>query len=229
MVLSADGVRRCLHIRLEPQVEKPEERTGFKIDNLVRHVRKHHSDLVCDALTILRAYHVAGRPSFGLKPWGSFEEWSDLVRNAVYWVLGVDCDTRDALAVRSDTTRGSQGALVHGLVSQFGTNPFTTEEVWAIYSSQSPQHRNLIDALEELNANPKGINPKSLGRLLLRTYNTVHGGWRLDLQDVKRAGSRVWILRKVPSNQNTGGFEGNGGSSPRPEVDAHPPGVPSVE
>jgi hypothetical protein len=229
VVLSADGVRRCLHIRLEPQVEKPEERTGFKIDNLVRHVRKHHSDLVCDALTILRAYHVAGRPSFGLKPWGSFEEWSDLVRNAVYWVLGVDCDTRDALAVRSDTTRGSQGALVHGLVSQFGTNPFTTEEVWAIYSSQSPQHRNLIDALEELNANPKGINPKSLGRLLLRTYNTVHGGWQLDLQDVKRAGSRVWILRRVPSNQGSGGFEGNGGSDPRPEVDARPPSVSAIE
>ncbi len=213
VVLSAEGVRRCLHIRLEPQVERPEERTGFRIPNLVSHVRKHHSEFVRDALTILRAYCHAGRPSFGLKNWGSFEEWSDLVRNAVYWVMGVDCDTREALGVRADSTRAAQGSLVLGLGDVFGTTPFTTEQVWNLFQSQEPRHRSLNEAIEELNVNPKGLTSRSLGRLLLRTIGAVHGGWRLDLQDTKRAGSCVWILRRAGESGTGRGFEGMGGSA----------------
>lgn len=213
VALSAEGVRRCLHIRLEPQVERPEERTGFKIPNLVAHVRKHHSEFVRDALTILRAYCLAGRPSFGLKSWGSFEEWSDLVRNAVYWVLGVDCDTREALSVRADSTRAAQGALVLGLGEVFGTAPFTTEQVWNLFVTQEARHSALNEAIEELNVNPKGLTSRSLGRLLLRTIGAVHGGWRLDLQDTKRAGSCVWILRRAGDPGTGKGFKGIGGSA----------------
>jgi hypothetical protein len=213
VVLSAEGVRRCLHIRLEPQVERPEERTGFKIPNLVSHVRKHHSEFVRDALTILRAYHLAGRPSFGLKSWGSFEAWSDLVRNAVYWVLGVDCDTREALSIRADSTRAAQGNLVLGLADVFGTTPFTTEQVWNLFVAQEARHSALNEAVEELNVNPKGLSSRSLGRILLRAIGAVHGGWRLDLQDTKRAGSCVWILRRAGEPGAGRGFEGIGGSA----------------
>ena len=213
VTLSAEGVRRCLHIRLEPQVERPEERTGFTIPNLVAHVCKHHSEFVMDALTILRAYCLAGRPSFGLKIWGSFEEWSALVRNAVYWVLGVDCDTREALAIRADSTRAAQGALVLGLGDAFGVTPFTTEQVWSLFLAQEPRHSRLNGAIEELNVNPKGLTNRSLGRLLLRAIGAVHCGWRLDLQDTKRAGSCVWVLRRAGEPGSGRGFGGIGGSA----------------
>ena len=108
-----------------------------------------------------------------------------------------DCDTREALALRSDSTRAAQGALVNGLVECFGTTPFTTDQVWIIYTAQDAPHGALHEAIEELNVNPKGITSRSLGRLLLRTIGAVHGGWRLGLQDTKRAGSCVWILREI--------------------------------
>ncbi len=37
------------------------------------------------ALTILRAYHVAGRPDQKLPSWGSFTVWSELIRGALVW------------------------------------------------------------------------------------------------------------------------------------------------
>ena len=41
------------------------------------------------ALTVLRAYHVAGRPRQA-SPLGSFGEWSDLVRSALLWLGHAD-------------------------------------------------------------------------------------------------------------------------------------------
>jgi hypothetical protein len=224
VALTSDCVRRCLHIRLEPLDERPEDRQGFQIPDLLGHVHRNHAELVRDVLTILRAYVVAGRPAFDLKPWGSFQEWSDLVRNAVFWVLGVDCDTREALAERADSTRAAHSALIHELREHFELLPFTTEQVLDLYITRDPRHTALIEVIDELNVNPKGLSSRSLGRILLRAIGAVHGGSRLDIQKAKRAGSRVWIIRKVgvPAPPRDG-FEGIGGSFPRTEGQDLPP------
>jgi putative DNA primase/helicase len=57
-----DTVRRCLFVRIETDAERPQERTGFKIPNLPKHVADRRGELLSGALTILRAYHIAGRP-----------------------------------------------------------------------------------------------------------------------------------------------------------------------
>src|SRR5207245_6819950 len=41
--------------------------------------------LVVAALTMLRAYCAARKPALGLRPMGSFEGWSGLVRGAIVW------------------------------------------------------------------------------------------------------------------------------------------------
>lgn len=80
-----DTVRRVLMVRIEVDVERPQERTGFKYPELARHALEHRGDFLSAALTVLRAYHVAGRPSQSLPTWGSFQAWSDLVRGACVW------------------------------------------------------------------------------------------------------------------------------------------------
>lgn len=80
-----DTVRRALVCRIEVDTERPQERTGFKYDPIEAHVDANRSQLLSAALTILRAYHCAGRPSMGLPSWGSFTVWSSLVRNALVW------------------------------------------------------------------------------------------------------------------------------------------------
>src|SRR5262245_58329562 len=79
----ADTARRTLHIKLTSNEEHPENRSGFKHPDLLAWVKHNRPRLATACVTILRAWHLAGRPDQKLKPWGSFESWSDIVRNAV--------------------------------------------------------------------------------------------------------------------------------------------------
>lgn len=80
-----DTVRRVLPVRIEVREERPQERTDFKYADLEAQALEHRSTYLAAALTILRAYHCAGRPAQALPTWGSFERWSDLVRGALVW------------------------------------------------------------------------------------------------------------------------------------------------
>ena len=84
--IDGDGLRRVNLIRIESLEERPEERTGFKHENLKPWILVNRSRLLGNALTILLAYFQAGRPEQKILPWGSYEEWSRIVRNAVVWL-----------------------------------------------------------------------------------------------------------------------------------------------
>lgn len=83
--MQADTARRTCHIRLLSPEEKPEDRSDFHHANLLGWVRQERPRLLAAALTILAAYCHAGCPHQELKPWGSYEGWSALVRSAIVW------------------------------------------------------------------------------------------------------------------------------------------------
>jgi hypothetical protein len=116
VVLAADVVRRILHIRLETSFERPEERQDFRVRNLREHVRENRGALAGAALTILRAYYVAGRPSQGLSAWGSFEEWSATVRGAIAWLgLGDPAAGRGEYVSEADEEHALLEAVLGGI------------------------------------------------------------------------------------------------------------------
>lgn len=83
--LSRDLAERTLTARINVQDEDPKSRR-FKID-LLAHMRANSPHIVHAVLTILRAFHVAGRPETpGTKPDGKFPEWNSWVRNALLWL-----------------------------------------------------------------------------------------------------------------------------------------------
>ena len=113
VAVAADTTRRIIHIRLDVLEEKPEERTGFKYPELIPHVQQHRGRLLAAAFIILRAYCNAGRPRQNVTPFGSFEGWSRLVREAIIWAGQPDpCLTRAKLAESSDSTADSLGQLI---------------------------------------------------------------------------------------------------------------------
>lgn len=85
-----DTFRRVLAPRLEPTVENPEERTGFAHEDLRAWMRENRPRLVVAALSMLRAFHLAGAPRGGVKLWGSFEAWSKIIPAAIVWAGGAD-------------------------------------------------------------------------------------------------------------------------------------------
>jgi len=88
--LKADTVRRCLRLQLHTSVEHPEARTEFYHPDLEAWVAQQQPHLLIAALTLLRAFVVAGKPKQDLVTLGSFAGWSELVQAAVKWAYHVD-------------------------------------------------------------------------------------------------------------------------------------------
>src|SRR4051794_18002718 len=84
LILAGDVTRRAIVSRLDPKVERPEEREFT--ENPIEMIKRDRTTFVRAALTILRAYITAGKPKQERKPLGSYEEWSRLVRDALIWL-----------------------------------------------------------------------------------------------------------------------------------------------
>jgi len=113
VAVGADTARRVCHVRLESPEERPEERGGFRHPDLLGHVAENRPRLLGAALTILGAYCAAGRPQRELRPWGSFDGWSRLVRGAVVWVgLADPGETRYLLQEQADVSAEAMSLLL---------------------------------------------------------------------------------------------------------------------
>jgi hypothetical protein len=129
---AGDLPRRTLCVRLDSPLEDPEDREGFKHgegDALLEHVAKRRKFLVAQALIILRAHAVAGRPACG-RAWGSFESWSSIVAAALRWL-----DLPDPLEARATEDESAdeermQAASVIAVLEAIG-RPVTARELVA--------------------------------------------------------------------------------------------------
>ena len=104
MVFSGDTARRAITVDLDPECEKPEERTDFHHAPLLPWVQDNRPHFLVAALTVIKAYFNAGCPSQGVTAFGSFEEWSNLIRQALIWAGKPDpCEGRKNIEAESDT------------------------------------------------------------------------------------------------------------------------------
>jgi putative DNA primase/helicase len=181
-ILGADTARRTLHIRFSSNLENPEERDGFKYPDLLKWVREERPRLVAAALTILRAFCAAGMPSQGLPRWGSFEAWSDLVRQSVAWVgLPDPGATRAKLADASDSEANLLRLLIAGWdeIDEDGEGMLVSDVLAKLSGDQSAtKWKPLREALAMLPSAKAGSLPsaKSIGMKLHHLRGRVVGG-----------------------------------------------------
>ncbi len=172
-----DCVRRVMPIRIESREERPETRTGFKIPDLKAFVREKRGSLLCSAMTILQAYQRAGLPDMHLTPWGSFESFSALIRNAiVYAGLPDPADARAYLLSLGDRSRNSAGDLLEHLERIFARRLFQVRDV---VRAAEMGDDDLRDVIEENGWLDKGrVNPRLLGYGLKRLVGrNIRGRW----------------------------------------------------
>ena len=208
--LQADTARRTLHIRLESPEEKPEERQDFHHANLLSWIQQERPRLVAAALTVLSGYCAAGRPNMGLKPWGSFDAWSDLVRSAITWT-GVDDpgETRIELNATADTEGNALRRLIQGwdTLDEDG-NGLTVAAVvdtieWHLKQDNAlPQvYATIRDAITELVPSRGNQFPstRSIGMRLKKFKHRVVSGKFLDVRSDHDG--NYWLVRKVGENR----------------------------
>jgi putative DNA primase/helicase len=125
-----DVARRVVPIVLDPKLERPEERGGFLHNPLPPWVQQERPRLVVAALILVKAFFVAGCPAQGLTPFGSFEAWSDLIRQALVWA-GVEdpCEGRKAIEATSNPEFEDLAVLLAAWETCYGSTEVTLRTV----------------------------------------------------------------------------------------------------
>jgi hypothetical protein len=177
-----DLIRRILVARLEPDCERPESRTDFRHGNLRTYVTNSRPRLVCAALTMLRAYCLAGRPDVGIGTWGSFEAWAELIPAAIRWAGGPNVlDARPESDASMDPETGALSMLLAMLPRLSGGVPMKTRDVVATLYPESGRggapdgYDDLREAIETLTRTRSGTTPN--GRALGDAFRRYRGRW----------------------------------------------------
>jgi hypothetical protein len=146
LALCGDTPRRIVPCRLESLLEHPEERDDYEIKDLKRYVLEHRGDLVQAALTIMKAFLLAGKPATFTDKDGKplkltpmhYPEWCGLIRHAVVWATGLDPAVGRKDLVEADPKRLHCIALVEGW-----------EEIQTAKNGIAMTTRDMIEELRE--------------------------------------------------------------------------------
>jgi len=204
LVIAGDMTRRALVCNLDAGVERPELRE-FNF-NPVEMAKRGRAGYLVDALTILRAFHVAGSPGQA-KPLGSFETWSDRVRGALLWLGMADpCATMERTR-KSDPKLSSLREVLHGLHKAFGNSRVRVREIineattqagsFVPGSSSTPKeykHPDLREALLSVAGEGGAINSRRLGKWLSANLGRPVDGLRLMEAGDDRDGVKLWMV-----------------------------------
>jgi hypothetical protein len=209
MSFKGDMSRRAIPLDLEALQERPEERTGFQHSPLLDWVKQHHPQLVAAALTILRAYFVAGCPRQGVVL-GSFEAWSDLVRSSLIWCgLPDPCEGRKDIEAESDEDYQKLSALLVCWYDCYGERAVTIKHAVddsGVRATTTPdaltpanEWNRLHDALAEFDSKYDGkrLNTTRIGQALKTVEKRVIGKRRLLRAGTAHGGAAEWRVVEV--------------------------------
>ncbi len=189
LAIAADLTRRTMLCRLDAKAERPELRDFAS--NPLDMIRADRGRYVEAALTILMAYHVAGRPAQP-KPLGSFEAWSGWVRGAIMW-LGLADPAATQEAARETDPRGSELAAVLGQWDETISDRHVTS-AQVISAATGNGAGELRESLLSVAGRAGAINSHRLGNWLHANKGRVVGGLRLEQAGKTRNGAALWTL-----------------------------------
>jgi len=131
---STEMIRRTLRIRIAPTMDRPWERAAeeFKHPELLAWADEHRGELVAAALTLVRAWVVAGMPA-GTETMGSYEQWARVI-GGVFAVAGVPglLANRDEQYDLADSEGGKWRALVAAWHEQHGTHAVGANDLFTL-------------------------------------------------------------------------------------------------
>jgi hypothetical protein len=207
--LTGDTCRRVFLARLDAQSETPYARDfDFDPAQLIEGDRLRY---VVAALTIIRAFIVAGRPKLGSGRTASFELWDDLVRQPICWLKTlVETHSGAGLPTLEDPLQAAQTAfdqdpettkhtaLLHAWHAEF---PGMAATVAAAVARGVPGD-DLHAALDEIGGQGAKTNPRIVGRWIERHVGRRIKGLRFERGTMSR-GLTTWIVKRdAPTTEN---------------------------
>lgn len=200
LTICGDMTRRTLICTLDAEVEKPAERQ-FQRKNLEKWILDHRGKLVHAALTILRAYHVAGKPiPDGMKPMNGFNDWSHFVRGSLAWLGEADPKDSQLEIEAHDPEREGLRTVLHAWHEHFGNGFVTTKDLLAreapgggeLPDSQIALYQALLEAIPHR----RELTSRALGKWLANHANRVIDGLNLHQDKDPHIKTALWQVSK---------------------------------
>jgi putative DNA primase/helicase len=216
ITLVGDLCRRAITSTLDPEMERPELRQ-FKHDP-VGMVLEDRGKYIAAALTIVRAYIVAGRPDPAAKL-ASFEGWSDNVRSALIWCGEDDPVISMEVAHDEDPQRAELADMISVWADEFdvGYDHRITlsslieqaEETMQTFNGFEPKLPELLTILQQITQTKRGqkLNILTLGRWVRTNKSRIINGMRFANESNPKGGSTWWIEEVKPAT-TTEGYRG---------------------
>lgn len=190
-----DMTRRCITIRLDPGMEIPMART-FTRPDLVRNLLRERGRYVSAALTIVRAWIVAGRPKTTCKSLGSYGEWSDLCRQPLLWLGCADPTASVFEAMAEDPDRETLARLLAAWQSVFGKAPAMVRDAVKQAHLLQNEHTELHEVLHDIADERGEINRRKLGWWMRRHAGRIVGGLRF-VRTSGNSSAEKWRVESV--------------------------------
>jgi hypothetical protein len=193
----ADMTRRCVTINLEPDCEVPAARSFSKPD-LIADVRRERGRYVSAALTIVRAWLVAGSPMTPCNPVASYGEWTRLCCQPLLWLNQPDPAASVFVGMAEDPEREILGKLIAGWYEQFGEAAKLVRDVVGRSGTLCPAAEDFHETLLEITGERDRVNPRKLGQWFKKRAGQVVNGKRL-VKAPKTRNAESWRVESVVS------------------------------
>lgn len=187
-----DMARRCITIHLAPQCEVPAART-FARPKLVEEVLANRGLHITAALTIVRAWIVAGRPQAACRAMAGFSDWSDHCRQPLLW-LGL-ADPTDSMfeAIADDPDRETLGRMLAAWRSAFGNTPAMVRDAIKEAGVCQGNNAELREVLHDIADERADINRRKLGWWIKRHAGRIVDGMRFIRAKGNSSAEKWWV------------------------------------
>lgn len=193
-----DMTRRCITIHLSPDCEVPAARS-FTRPDLVRDVLCERGRYVSAALTITRAWIVAGHPKTECKSLASFGDWSDLCRQPLLWLGCADPTASVFEAMAEDPDRETLNRLMEIWHQCFGTAPTMVRDLVKGTHSFDDRDEELREVIRDIAAERgSDINRRRLGWWIKRHAGQIVEGRRI-VRVTGNSSAEKWRIEIVES------------------------------
>jgi hypothetical protein len=227
--VTSDLARRIQPVRLSYPAERPEDRdpNRFKFPDLLGYVREHRAKLYAHAITLVRAFILAGRPKpeRAVRAYGSFEGWDAIVRHALLFAGAADPDVaRQDFRERADLERDSVAELFRMLrdlsTVRHNGEAMTTQDILKACTDANGRETDLLRALRDVGV--RGLNPttRGIGKALANLRDTACDGLRLEGR-LNRDKVMMWKVVPAAGFAGFAGFDSPTNPVENPQSNQH--------
>ena len=196
--ISRDLVRRTCWVRIDPQVERPEERpeASYRHPNIKLWVTRNRGQILAAICKLVEAWTDAGSPAYNGQKLGSYEAWCKTI-GGILEHAGVAgfMGNMEQLRVSANSAETAWEGFMMRWWEKLGVEPVKAGDLREMFESDS-------DLAGMLGNGNESSRTTRLGHLIRKRVDRICGGLAIVRSETRAAGSTTYHLIAV------GGLDG---------------------